>query len=122
MNRDEALSRLREWYPRGSVVYTVTRSRSRSGESIVVSPIAFCPDTSREAGGAGRENMRPLWPVYAAACALGGTVITDDTGAEGIRVSRRTYNHQYNTLAESWARELIGVIWNDPNACHHWGI
>lgn len=45
--KTDALNTLREYFPKGSTIYTILRSVSRSGMSRVISVVAITPDGPR---------------------------------------------------------------------------
>jgi hypothetical protein len=72
MNRDEAITLLREWIKPGDTVYTVLRHVSRSGMQRVIGVVVLMGDGS-------------TWhPTHAVSVALG---YTEDRNRDGVKVS-----------------------------------
>ncbi len=70
----EALNSLREWMPKGTVVYTILRHVSASGMSRDISLVVFPKD-----------SQYPIHPNYSAAKALGWRLVARN-GSTCIRV------------------------------------
>ncbi|MHB1952836.1 MAG: hypothetical protein ACYCOU_03725 [Sulfobacillus sp.] len=68
--QEQLISQLREWMPRGTTVYTILRSVSRSGMQRIISPIVF-------------QNGEPIFPEYNIAKLLGWNLAKD----QGIKVT-----------------------------------
>ena len=74
MTKDEAIERLREWFPRGATVYTVLRHRARSGMQRTIGVVAI--------GNRGVDGYLPIrHPNVATAEALG---LREDRKHDGV--------------------------------------
>lgn len=75
--RQEQIDNLREWFPKGSTVYTILRHVARSGMSRTIGVLALLP-------GKGTPDFRH--PNYAVSVVLGDRLDTSN-GRDGVRVS-----------------------------------
>jgi hypothetical protein len=71
----DTVARLREWFPKGSTVYTILRHRSASGISRTIGVVALLGDHD------GSVDVRH--PNYATADVLG---LKEDREREGVKV------------------------------------
>lgn len=62
MTKEEAKTRLKEWFPQGSTVYTILRHRAKSGMSRRISLVSLSADDGK---------VITRFPDYAASVALG---------------------------------------------------
>lgn len=74
MTKQEAIERLREWYPKGSTVYTILRHCSRSGMQRTIGMVSVSCE-------GGKPSF--LHPNYATAQALG---LSEDRRRDGVKV------------------------------------
>lgn len=95
----DTLDMLREHFPKGSTIYTILRSVSRSGMSRVISVVAITPDG-------------PRFLSYAAAAVLGWPVT--DKGESGIKVQGCGMDMGYHV-----AHTLSSILHGDGYACNH---
>lgn len=63
--RDEHLTRLREWFPKGSTVYTILRRVSASGMTRHISPVAVLTADRAEGGRLQHYTRHPTYSVAA---------------------------------------------------------
>jgi hypothetical protein len=92
--RDEQIEKLRAWFPKGSTVYTILRSVSRSGMSRTIGVIAILSG----------EKIDIRCPNYAIGLVLG---YREDRKADGLRVNGAGMDMGFD-LAYSLARALYG--------------
>lgn len=104
--RQEQLDHLRQWYPKGSTVYTVLRHVSKSGMSRVIGLVAIDPDY---AGTTNEPIVR--FPNYAAATVLG---MKEDRQREGVKVQGGGMDMGFHL-----AYNLGQVLYGDGYALKH---
>lgn len=75
IERAELIAGLQAWMPRGTRVYTILRSVSRSGMSRIISPVVFLD----------RDSESPIYPDYEIAKLLGYS-LHPNQGIQGIKV------------------------------------
>lgn len=61
--RDAQIAKLREWFPKGSTVYTILRSVSRSGMQRQISVLALVPDDKTSEMPKHIIDLHPNWSV-----------------------------------------------------------
>lgn len=101
--RDEALARLREWYPKGSTVYTILRHRSRSGMQRIIGLVALRAEDD--------GSIVDRHPNYAASVVLG---MTADKNRDGIKVGGCGMDMGFHVVYE-----LSGALYGDGYALKH---
>ena len=69
--KTEALERLRQWYPKGSTVYTILRSVSRSGMSREIGILALGLDSDHKIAPNDPPTIVDFHPNHAVATVLG---------------------------------------------------
>lgn len=95
----DTLDILRQHFPKGSTIYTVLRSVSRSGMSRVISVVALTPDG-------------PRFLSYQTAAVLG--IPCTDKGEAGVKVRGCGMDMGFHV-----AYELSKAIYTDGYACSH---
>ena len=105
-HRLELISELRAWMPKGSTVYTILRSRARSGMSRVISPVVLQPKTYDSGNGVEWE-AEPIFPEYKVAQLLGWSLDKD----QGIKVHGCGMDMGFHMVYT-----LASILYDDGNA------
>lgn len=105
MTKEQAIERLREFFPRGSTVYTVLRHKSRSGMQRTIGVVSILPDTARP------DEVCILHPNVATAEACG---FRDDRRRDGVKV-----NGCGMDMGAHIARSIAAACYGDAYALRH---
>lgn len=102
--RAEAIAQLRQWYPKGSTVYTILRHVSRSGMQRVIGVVALMTDGEN-------PGVDIRHPNYATSKALGLTV---DRERDGVKISGCGMDMGFDI-----AYNLSQALYGDGNVLRH---
>lgn len=107
--RDQAIERLREWFPKGSTVYTILRHVSRSGMQRTIGLVSL---RGQEDGRETNPNAVDIrHPNYAASEVLGYTL---DKQREGVKVGGCGMDMGFAVVYD-----LARVLYDDGYALKH---
>lgn len=112
--RAESIAKLREWYPKGSTVYTVLRGTpARSGSSRVIGLLSIQTKRKEHLAGHPSADVEVVIraPNYHAARLLG---LKDLPGVDGVRISGGGMDMGFEI-----AYRLASVLYDDGYALQH---
>lgn len=108
-HRIELMNDLRAWMPKGSTVYTILRSRARSGMSRVISPVVLQPKTY-DSGCDVKWEAEPIFPEYKVAQLLGLGLDKN----QGIKIQGCGMDMGFHLVYT-----LASILYDDGNALKH---
>jgi hypothetical protein len=104
----EAVNQLREWFPRGSTMYSILRSCNRNGTSRVISPVAIRCDMDAE------DAVQIRFPSYWVGVLLGLKTRESLGGFTGVVVGGGGEDKGFRICYD-----VSSVIWGDGYAIDH---
>lgn len=102
--KEETLKDLREWFPRGSTVYSVTRHCAKSNMAGWYSFVGIYVQGVNDKPA--RQEARPLFPTYSIGEATGRHAV-EKNGYQTIRVNGCGYNRPASVV-DDLSRALYG--------------